>query len=213
MYSSCEWRKKWDEQNGRNYNRDVNRGYWVTCVWQRWLLQWWNNSTYRKLLTLVQGWIPGSTEIDFRQQQWVRALPLHQQSQSLGLESEWSPVDTTYSQRSNSDCKGVVELPSHFRCQAFVTVITLHCWHYSWRCEKILFWRELTECTTTPFSFAFIGLDSLPEMKKYLHLRTCGFINGAHMYMLRLACPLVQLRITLKCRDECPGLENMLHTW
>lgn len=76
-YNSCEWGKKWDGQNGRNYNRHINGRYSVTCVWQQWLLEWWNNSTYRKLWTLIQSWIAGSTEIDVRHQHRVRALPSH----------------------------------------------------------------------------------------------------------------------------------------
>lgn len=51
------WRKKCDGQNIMHYNRHCHGGNVVTSIWQLWLLDWWNNSTYRKLLTLVQGWI------------------------------------------------------------------------------------------------------------------------------------------------------------
>lgn len=54
-YDSCEQGKKWDGQNGRNYNRNVNGGYSGAYVSRRWLLEWWNNGTYRKLLTRIQG--------------------------------------------------------------------------------------------------------------------------------------------------------------
>lgn len=66
-HDSCE--PEGENVRKAEWNRDINGGYSVTGVWQRWLVEWWNNSTYRKPLSLIQGWTAGSTWAGVRHQQ------------------------------------------------------------------------------------------------------------------------------------------------